>query len=76
MNDTTPGHIVDYVRAAARFARLALDEAAVERVAMHLARTEAMVDSLRLVPLPHDAEPAEIFRPAPFPTHDPEQDAR
>jgi len=71
MNEPTPAHIVDYVRSAARFVRLVLDDAAIERVAMHLARTDAMVDGLRLMPLPHDAEPAEIFRPAPFPDTDP-----
>ena len=63
--------VIDYVRAAARLLDLVLDDAQVERVAVHLARTRAMADTLRTVSLgPHD-DPAEIFQPAPFPPEDP-----
>ena len=61
----------DYVRATARFLALPLDELQVERVAVHLARTKAMVNLLRDTPLAPDDEPAEIFRPAPFPDEEP-----
>ena len=59
--------IQDYVRATARFLALPLGDAQVERVATHLARTQAMVAALQATPLPPDLETAEIFCPAPFP---------
>ncbi len=62
----------DYVRATAAFLNLPLDEARVARVAAHLARTKAMVAALQALPLEPEAEPAEVFRPAPFPDHDAE----
>ncbi|WP_372528110.1 DUF4089 domain-containing protein [Piscinibacter sp.] len=63
--------LIDYVRAAARLLDLTLDDAQAERVALHLARTRAMAALLHQAPLaPHD-EPAELFRPAPFPEEDP-----
>ena len=67
-----PGtEVIGYVRAAARLLDLPLDDAQVERVALHLARTHAMAALLQQAPLtPHD-EPAEIFRPAPVPQEDP-----
>jgi hypothetical protein len=71
MNDTTPSDILDFVRASARLLDLPLDDAQVARVATHLARTRAMVAPLRLLPLVPDAEPAEIYCPAPFPAEDP-----
>jgi hypothetical protein len=60
----------DYVRATARFLALPLDEAQVERVAAHLARTQAMVAALQDVPLHPELEPVEIYCPAPFPPGD------
>lgn len=59
--------VQDYVRATARFLALPLDEAQVERVAVHLARTQAMVVVLKDTPLHAELEPAEIYCPAPFP---------
>ena len=67
MNDP----VVDYVRSVARLLELPLDNAQVGRVAVHLARTKAMVNLLRDTPLAPDDEPAELFRPAPFPDLDP-----
>jgi len=63
--------VVDYVRSVARLLELPLDNAQVGRVAVHLARTKAMVNLLRDTPLAPDDEPAEIFRPAPFPDEEP-----
>ena len=57
----------DFVRSAARLSDLPLDEAQVQRVAAHLARTKLMVTLLRDAPLPDALEPAEVYRPAPFP---------
>ncbi len=62
--------VQDYVRATARFLALPLDEAQVERVAVHLARTRAMVAALKDAPLHPELEPAEIYCPAPFPPGD------
>ena len=42
----------------------------VQRVAVHLARTQAMVEALTLAPLHDELEPAEIYCPAPFPPGD------
>ena len=60
----------DYVRSAARFLDLPLDEAQVQRVTAHLARTKLMVTLLRDAPLPDALEPAEVYCPAPFPDAD------
>ena len=60
----------DYVRSAARFLDLPLDEAQVQRVAAHLARTKAMVALLRDAPLTDALEPAEVYCPVPFPDVD------
>ncbi|MBX3622373.1 MAG: DUF4089 domain-containing protein [Rhizobacter sp.] len=46
---------------------LPLDDAQVQRVAVHLARTRALAAGLLALPLPHETEPAEVYRPAPFP---------
>jgi hypothetical protein len=70
---TSTTEIHDYVRATARFLNLRLEQAQLERVAAHLARTQAMVTSLQAVTLPHDVETAEIFCPAPFPPRDDEK---
>jgi hypothetical protein len=62
--------ILDYVRATARFLALPLDEAQVERVSAHLARTRVLVAGLQALPLHDELEPAEVFCPAPFPSGD------
>ncbi|MGY4830671.1 DUF4089 domain-containing protein [Sphaerotilaceae bacterium SBD11-9] len=62
--------IQDYVRSTARFLALPLDDAQVERVAVHLGRTQDMVAALQSVPLHPELEPAEIYCPAPFPPDD------
>ncbi|MBL0727995.1 DUF4089 domain-containing protein [Piscinibacter sp. HJYY11] len=67
MTTTTQEDIERYVRSAAQMASLPLDDAQVQRVAVHLARTKALADSLLAVPLPEETEPAEVYRPAPFP---------
>ena len=63
--------LLDYVRSSARLLELPLDEAQVQRVAAHLARTKAMVAALQALPLAPGDELAEIYRPAPFPDEDP-----
>jgi hypothetical protein len=64
---TTPEDIERYVRSAAQMAALPLADAQVQRVAVHLARTKTLADSLLAFPLPDDTEPAEVYCPAPFP---------
>ena len=64
---TTQEDIERYVRSAAQMASLPLADAQVQRVAVHLARTKALADSLLAMPLPEETEPAEVYRPAPFP---------
>jgi len=59
--------VLDYVRAAAAALDLPLDGAAAQRVAAHLARTAAMARLLDAAGLAPGDEPAEVFRPAPFP---------
>ena len=56
-----------YVRATAQLLKLPLGDAQAERVASHLARTSAMAALLDALPMPADAEPAEVYCPAPFP---------
>ena len=56
-----------YVRAAAMLLRMPLDPERAQRVAGHLARTAALAALLDAAPLAETDEPAEIFRPAPFP---------
>lgn len=62
--------IQDYVRATARFLALPLDDMQIERVAVHLARTQSMMAALQAEPLHPEVEPAEVFCPAPFPPGD------
>lgn len=59
--------VLAYVRAAADLAALPLDEARVRAVALHLGRTAAMARLLDAAQLAVDDEPAEVYRPAPFP---------
>lgn len=56
-----------YVQAAAVALALPLDDARAARVATHLQRTAAMAALLQAFPLADDAEPAEVYCPAPFP---------
>jgi hypothetical protein len=56
-----------YVTAAALAIDLPLDEGAARSVAEHLARTAALARLLDDVDLAPEVEPAEIYRPAPFP---------
>jgi len=68
-----PNHddIAAYVRAAARLQGLALSDAQIERVAVHLARTAALAATLQQLPLVDYDEPAQIYEAAPFPPEDP-----
>jgi len=59
--------VLAYVNAAATAAGLPLDVARAQRVAAHLARTAAMAQLLDCAGLQAHDEPAEVFRPAPFP---------
>jgi len=59
--------VLAYVNAAAAAAGLPLDAAGALRVAAHLARTAAMAQLLESAGLQAHDEPAEVFRPAPFP---------
>jgi hypothetical protein len=64
------GEVLAYVKAAARAADLPLDEAAAQRVAGHFSRTVAIARLLERAELAPEDEPAELFRPAPFPAED------
>lgn len=59
--------VLAYVNAAAAAVGLPLDAARAQRVASHLARTAAMAQLLESAGLQAHDEPAEVFRPAPFP---------
>jgi hypothetical protein len=65
-----PPEVVQYVRTTASFLDLPLDDAQVERVAVHLNRTKGMVAPLVALPLRPDEDPPEIYQPAPFPAQD------
>ena len=60
-----------YVRAAATLAGLPLDDARAQAVAMHLSRTAALAKLLEQAALAPEQEPAEIYKPAPFPSQEP-----
>lgn len=62
--------VLAYVRAAAALAALPLDEQRVQAVALHLGRTAALARLLDAAQLAPDDEPAEVYRPAPFPSED------
>jgi hypothetical protein len=69
----TADEVLHYVKAAARAVNLPLDEDSARSVAEHLGRTTAMARLLDGVDLAVEDEPAEIYRPASFPTvRDPE----
>jgi hypothetical protein len=69
MNDPD---LMPYVRAVAAVMELPLDDARTHRVALHLARTAAMARQLEASPLQVHDEPADIYRPAPFPPATPQ----
>ncbi|MDB5965366.1 MAG: hypothetical protein JWQ72_1866 [Polaromonas sp.] len=56
-----------YVRAVAAAVALPLDDAAAQRVAVHLGRTAVLAAQLEAFPLDVSDEPAEIYCPALFP---------
>lgn len=62
--------VLQYVKAAAQAAGLALDEQRAASIAQHFARTVAIARLLEQAELAPDDEPAETFRPAPFPAED------
>jgi hypothetical protein len=55
--------ILNYVKASAAALGFELDDARLERVATHLARTAALAKSLESLPLDVADEPAEIYCP-------------
>ena len=63
--------ILDYVKAAAKAVALPLDEARAQAVAQHMGRTLAIARQLEQAQLAPEHEPAEVYRPAPFPHEDP-----
>jgi hypothetical protein len=62
--------VLAYVKAAAQAVGLPLDEAAAQRVAGHFSRTVALARLLERAGLLPEDEPAELYRPAPFPAED------
>jgi hypothetical protein len=62
--------VLQYVKSAALAVNLQLDEARAKAVALHFGRTVAIARALEAAPLAPEHEPAEIFRPAPFPAED------
>lgn len=58
---------LDYVLAASRLAGLTLPPAQAEAVAGHLHRTAALARLLEQPALAPEDEPAELYRPAPYP---------
>ena len=62
--------VIQYVQAAAVAVGLPLDAERAQAVAQHLGRTVALARLLETAPLAPEDEPAEIYRPAPFPTED------
>jgi hypothetical protein len=59
--------VLAYVRMSAALLDLPLDAARAARVAQQLARTAALAKLLESAPLAPEDEPAELYRPAPFP---------
>jgi hypothetical protein len=70
MKDT---QLLAYVQAAASAVDLPLEEMRVRAVAVHLGRSAAMARLLDEADLSMQEEPAEVFRPAPFPAADDEE---
>ena len=67
MNDT---RMLAYVETTAALLRLPLDAARTQRVALNLQRTAVMAALLEATPLVVHDDPAEIYRPAAFPSND------
>lgn len=63
--------VLAYVKAAALAVGLPLDEARAQAVALHFGRSVHIARVLDGVALAPGHEPAEVFRPAPFPAEDP-----
>ena len=59
--------VLAYVRATARALELPLDDTRARAVAQHLGRTALLAKALEAYALPLEVEPAEVYRPAPFP---------
>jgi hypothetical protein len=63
----TQDQVISYVRATAAVLELPLEDSRIQRVADHLIRTAAMARQLEGMHLEVDAEPAQVYCPAPFP---------
>lgn len=63
----TEVQVLAYVNATAVLLALPLEPAQAQRVAEHLARSAGLARQLDGYPFAPQDEPAEIFRPAPFP---------
>jgi Protein of unknown function (DUF4089) len=63
----TPEQVIGYVKATATLLDLPLNDARIQRVADHLIRTAAMARQLDAIHMEADAEPAQIYCPAPYP---------
>jgi len=59
--------VLAYVRATACALELPLDDTRARAVAQHLGRTAVLAKALDAYVLPPEIEPAEVYRPAPFP---------
>ena len=64
----TEDQVLAYVKASAALLELPLDEARMQAVAVHLARTAGMARQLDGAPLAPPQELAQIYCPAPFPS--------
>lgn len=62
--------VLAYVRATARALELPLDDARARAVAQHLGRTAVLAKALEAFTLSPEIEPAEVYRPAPFPSQE------
>lgn len=67
MSEPTDEDLLAYVQATAGLLGLPLDAVRARAVAVHLGRTAAIARVLDAAPLGPGDEPAELFRPAPFP---------
>jgi len=62
--------VLAYVQATARALDLPLDDTRAQAVALHLGRTAALAKALEAYVLSPEVEPAEVYRPAPFPSQE------
>lgn len=62
--------VLAYVQATARALDLPLDETRAQAVALHLGRTAALAKALEAYVLSPEVEPAEVYRPGPFPSQE------